>query len=159
MASSVINPPVGGYAQGIVNHDIQREQFERSIAVTRDRDLTIGNGRLLTLKGPFVVKHTTPPVIVDANTLNYTVPLNRTMMVRMSASVAASLQGITARQSEMLCLINVGPSTITLVHNSSTCKTVNKIITSSALDVVLASRDSAELYYDSVSEIWRVLRP
>lgn len=81
--------------------------------------------------------------------------------VAITATTAVLLNGLTGGLDGRLMLIRVsgGSSNITLVHNSGSAATANKIFTYTGANIVLTARQAALLLYDSVGGTtgWLVL--
>ena len=156
------DPPVGGTQKSIVDHNIQQGQQDFNTAVLRNKDLTIGSAKYLTASGPVVLTGATAPVL-NANVVTYSMPgenSDRSSVLRMRSSVAVSIEGIKKyRDGELVRIINVGAFNITFKNLSALVLTQHRVSSSSGSDTVLAAEQSAELWYDPTSLLWRVLRP
>lgn len=79
----------------------------------------------------------------------------------LNASIAVLLNGMSGGLDGRLMLIRLagGSSNITLVHNSGSAATANKIFTYTGANIVLTQRQAALLIYDTVSAVsgWLVL--
>jgi hypothetical protein len=57
--------------------------------------------------------------------------------------------------SKMLMLVNLGPATITVNHQSGAAAAADRIITATGAAVLMLADDTMILMYDSVTARWR----
>lgn len=56
----------------------------------------------------------------------------------------------------VLWVHNVGAQNIVLAHQSGSSAAANRMISPTAVNITLATNDSARLYYDSTDLRWRI---
>lgn len=94
------------------------------------------------------------PAALAANTNDYVVSENG--IQRISASVAVNLTGIAGGEDgRLLVLINVGANAISVTNQDALSVAVNRIITSTAGTIVMATNGTMMLLYDAASSRWR----
>lgn len=83
--------------------------------------------------------------------------LTNSSFQRVNCTIASSITGIgpatgtTHVDGRMMRLFNVGSANITLAHASASSDAANRMFSVTALDVVLAPNDYAELIYDGTN--------
>jgi len=77
-------------------------------------------------------------------------------LLRLTSDAARTVTGVgRGRDGKRLVLVNVGSFGITISHQSVSSAAINRVITGTAADVVLATDDYMSLYYDHVTLRWR----
>lgn len=79
-------------------------------------------------------------------------------VLRLSSDASRDITGFASGDTNRRLLIfNVGTNNIVLKHQNSSSLAVNRIITQTAGDLILAADDATQLYYDSTTQRWRVI--
>ena len=114
------------------------------------------NSRWLEATKAFITKDSTAAISPSGEN-DYSIGWNS--ILRVSASAPASVSGFAnGSQGRNLMIINVGSTTINLLHQSTSSIAANRIITSSGgTTVQLPPNQIAQLWYDSTTERWRVI--
>lgn len=75
----------------------------------------------------------------------------------MSSDASRTITGISGgKKGRLLKIINTGTQAIVLAHQSASSAIANRIISPNAANITLATTDSADLYYDSTAQRWRI---
>ncbi len=95
-------------------------------------------------------------VTISTHQNNYPVAGNYTIY-RTSASVAVNLTGFgNTYDGRQVCLMNVGPGTITFKHENASSTAANRFIGAVGADFTLVSGDSQTIWYDNTTQRWRL---
>lgn len=112
------------------------------------------NSALSALHSPFPVLNENTPAQLAAQADNYA-PGDYAVL-RMSSDASRTITGISGgKKGRVLSILNVGAQSIVLAHQSASSLAANRIISPTAANITLGANDSAELYYDSTSLLWR----
>jgi hypothetical protein len=108
----------------------------------------------LTLNGALILTSDTPSELT-ATIANYA-PTNlaTTMVLRLKASGAISLRGLTPVANRLLGVRNLGANNITLEHEDTGATANYRFQLPNSADVVLGQYDGVLLWYDDVSKRW-----
>ena len=144
------------------------QAFEQLIGMMRslfapliaDKGLTISAGPFL-LADDAVLR----PVTIAANKDDYNPPgLSRAVVVEISSDAARNITGLVpfkfdngSRPVRLLCLTNIGSSTITLVHNGTASSSYARMMLPNAANLGLATNEGVWLIYDRIANNWRSL--
>lgn len=78
-------------------------------------------------------------------------------MFRLSSDASRTITGFHGGVSgEGMIIVNVGSNNIVLANQSASSGAINRIITGTGANITLSADDVALLFYDSVTERWRV---
>lgn len=81
------------------------------------------------------------------------------VMIRATPSAAWTLTGATAVDASRRTIFNVSSSnTLTLAHESTSSTAVNRFICPGSTNYVIQPNAAVDIWYDSVSQRWRVIR-
>lgn len=76
---------------------------------------------------------------------------------RLTPSGTLNITGFAAAGGNLVFVTNLGPNTITLKHASVSSTATNRIECPGAVDFALTNLKSCWMYYDSSSQVWRVI--
>jgi hypothetical protein len=119
--------------------------------------------RLRTLfHGAVALKHRTHAITSDQN--DFELGEQRTSVHRLTTDAARTITGFVATRDinssiagEVITLINVGSDDLILANQNTNSTPENRIITGSGGNLTLIPDESATMFYDQISERWRVI--
>lgn len=101
------------------------------------------------------VSNESTPAQITSNQNNYDIGL--TEVLRLSTDAARSITGISGGvKGRSLRIFNVGSFSITLPYESTSSAAANRFYTPSGENTVLYPKSGVWLYYDSVTQRWRI---
>jgi hypothetical protein len=96
-------------------------------------------------------------LLADAN--NYSLATNGYIQ-RWSGSAARNVTGLSMQlpvvNGQTHLIVNVGTFDINLIHESTSSSAANRFLNTNGLDFVLSPNNQATIWYDSISNRWRV---
>jgi hypothetical protein len=119
--------------------------------------------RLRTLfHGSVVLKHRTHAIASDQD--DFELGQRRTSIHRFTTDASRTITGFVATggisssiAGEIITLINVGGNDLVLANQNESSMPENRIITGSGTDLTLFKDECATIFYDGISERWRVI--
>ena len=108
----------------------------------------------LTLNGPLILAVDSPDALTATYTHYEPKHLSTVSVLRLRASGAITLRGLTPVKNRLLALRNIGANNITLPHEDTAATENYRFQLPNSANVVLGQYDGVLLWYDWLSGRW-----